>query len=125
MIINTKHLPDEYKMPGHDYTLGEMREMIRKMREANSIFYRLAADTGCHAFIEFCGLQSKFIDLCQESLNQGVEFPMANKHSAKDLRLEEHHAAYLGEKFECIYGHSIGSSPGLANAFLHAAGLKP
>ena len=122
--MNTRHLPDEYTLPGHSYSLGEMREMIRKMRAANSAFYGMAVSTGCHAFIEFCGLQAKFIDLCQESMDQGVEFPMANTHSGISLAIQDHHAAYLGEKFDCIYGYTIGSSPRLAETFLRASNIK-
>ena len=78
--MNTRHLPDEYKLPGHAHSLGEMREMIRKMRTVNKDFYAAATHTGCHAFIEFCGLQAKFIDICQEALDAGIELPMANTH---------------------------------------------
>lgn len=125
MTIRTSHLPDDYRMPGHSHTLGEMREMIRKMRQANSAFYAMATGTGCHAFIEFCGLQAKFIDLCQESLDQGVEFPNANRHSGIGLKIQEHHAYYLGEKFDCIYGHTITQDSRVADAFLRTAGFKP
>lgn len=119
--MNTRHLPDEYRLPGHAHSLGEMREMIRKMRTVNKDFYAAATHTGCHAFIEFCGLQAKFIDICQESLDAGIEFPMANTHSGESLALAPHHALYLGEKFNCIYGHTIGADKQLLATFLHAA----
>ncbi len=125
--MTTRDLPDDHRMPGHQYTLGEMREMIKKMRAVSSAFYGPATHTGCHAFIEFCGLQNEFIKICETALDQGIEFPFANTHSKTTLPVREHHATYLGEKFDCIYGHTIGADPKLRAAFLHAAfkGAEP
>lgn len=114
-------LPDDYKFPGHQYSLGEMREMIRKMRAVNKAFYPQAVATGCHTFIEFCGLQAKFIDMCEQAMLQGVEFPFANAHTGLNWPIPEHHAKYLGEKFECIWGFTIGADPDLRRAFEKAA----
>jgi hypothetical protein len=98
-----------------------MREMIGKMRQVNRMFYPMAVQTGCHTFIEFCGLQAKFIDLCEEAMYRGVEFPFANRHSGLPMPLDTHHAAYLGEKFECIWGFTIGADPKLREVFEKAA----
>jgi len=102
-----KKLPDDYKFEGHQYTLGEMREMLAEMRRVNKAFYPMACATGCHTFIEFCGLQSKFIDMCEQAMLQGVEFPFANRHTGLSMKLHEHHAEYLGKKFGCIFGPAL------------------
>lgn len=125
----TRDLPDSTLLPGHQYTLGEQRETLRKMREINAAFYAMVFSAGmgsrCHAFVEFCGLQAKFIDLCQEALDQGVEFAFANQHSALPWPIDRHHADYLGEKFHCIYGFALGADPALRRAFLNAGLGKP
>lgn len=126
--MNTKDMPDETKLPGHEYTLGEMRACIRTMRDLNEKFYWLCFHAGvgssCHAFIEFAGLQGKFIDLCESALNAGIEFPFANQHSKTPWPMERHHADYLGEKFHCIWGFALGANPDLREAFIKA-GLGP
>lgn len=114
-------LPPDHRLAGHQYTVGELRDMIGKMRDVNAEFYIRATTTGCHTFIEFCGLQAKFIDLCEESLLRGIEFPFASRHSGTELALANHHADYLGEKFACIWGHTIASDPGLRRTFERAA----
>jgi hypothetical protein len=120
--MNTKDMPDETKLPGHGYTLGEMRAFIATMRKVNDEFYWLCFHAGIgssvHAYIEFAGLQSKFIDLCQAALDEGIEFPFANQHAKTPWPMEPHHAEYLGEKFHCIYGFAIGANPVLREVFI-------
>lgn len=100
------------------YSSEDMEEMIVKMRNANAAFYGMAVQTGVHTFIEFCGLQSKFIDLCAELLAAGVEFPMVSVHTGKRVKVAEHHIDYLAEKFECIYGPIFAGNPELAQRFI-------
>lgn len=128
--MTTRDMPDDTLLPGHQYTLGEQRETIRRMREINATFYGLVFSAGmgsrCHAFVEFCGLQAKFIDLCEAALERGIEFCFANQHSAAPWPIEAHHAAYLGEKFHCIYGFALGPDPALRQVFLDAGlGKEP
>jgi hypothetical protein len=128
--MNTREMPDETVLPGHQYSLGDMRKMIRTLREANERFYwdcfHAGIGTSCHAFIEFAGLQSKFIDMCEEALNAGIEFPFANQHSQTSWPIKQHHAAYLGEKFHCIWGFAFGPNPELREAFIeHGLNGKP
>jgi len=127
-MTDTREMPDEMKLPGHTYTLGEMRAVIAKMREVNGQFYNLCFFGGignrCHAFIEFAGLQAKFVDMCEAALNEGIEFPFANQHSQTPWPIERHHADYLGEKFHCIYGFAIGPNSELRETFIRS-GLGP
>ena len=104
-------LPDETVLPGHQYSLGEMRAMIESMRAINSAFYGMVFAGGVpHAFIEFCGLQAAYIDTCQQMLNDGIEFPFVSTHSGvqEGGGMAAHTAAYLGEKFNCVYGFAMG-----------------
>lgn len=125
--VDTREYPDDARLPGHQHTLGEMRETIKRMRALNEAFYwsMFQQDMGgrCHAFVEFAGLQAKFIDMCEAALNQGIEFPLANQHSGQVWPLDIHHAEYLGEKFQCIYGFAIGGRAELRRAFI-SAGLS-
>jgi hypothetical protein len=122
--VNTRDMPDETVLPGHSYTLGEMRATIAKMREINAQFYGLCFVGGiggsCHAFIEFAGLQAKFIDMCQAALDAGIEFSFANQHAQTSWPIELHHAEYLGEKFHCIYGFALGPNPELRKVFIES-----
>lgn len=90
-----------------EYTEAEREEMLRKMRVASSTFYGLAANAGCHAFIEFTGLMNEYIKLCEEAHKRGIDFTLASIHTGRALPIEPHHIAYLGEKLACIYGASL------------------
>jgi hypothetical protein len=124
--IDTRSMPDDTRLPGHMYTLGEMRATIAKMKQINAAFYSMVFENGmasrCHTFVEFCGLQAKFIDFCEQAMIQGIDFTQANQHSGEPWPLDSHHARYLGEKFQCIWGFAIGPNPELRRAFI-AAGL--
>lgn len=102
--LNVSELPDDTRLPGHQYTLGEMRAMIRSMRDINSRFYAEVFHGGVpHAFIEFCGVQGEFINMCDLMLAQGIEFPLVNRHGSTQFQVHDFQAAYLGEKFGCIF----------------------
>lgn len=124
-IEDTRTMPDALTLPGHHSTLGEQRALIAKLRGTNEAFYWMlqAHDCGslCHPFLEFCGLQSKYLDLLEESLWRGIEVGSASKHTGAPLALEAHHVEYLGEKFGCIYGFAFAGSPELRRAFWVAA----
>jgi len=85
----------------------ELMEICNKMTQVSDNFYYGAIHTGCHPFIEFCGLMNKYIDICRESAKQGIDFTMANAHTGESLKLADHHKAYLFEKLSCIFETSI------------------
>lgn len=102
--LDVAQLPDDTRLPGHQYTLGEMRAMIRSMRDINQRFYGEVFHGGVpHAFIEFCGVQAEFINMCERMLAQGIEFPCVNRHCETQFRVPDFQARYLGEKFGCIF----------------------
>lgn len=126
----TKGLPDDVRLPGSESTLGELRELIAKMRKYNEQFYWTLFGSGigasAHAFIEFCGLQSAYIDVCEAALDSGIDFTQANVHSGGRVPLPAHKVAYIAEKFGCIFGHAIGDDHELREIFiLGALGLAP
>ena len=101
------------------YTKEERDSQIRKMRVAAANFYREATHTGVHAFVEFCGMMNKFVDICRRTSEAGRDFNEANIHNGEALAAENHDLAYLAEKFECIFGTTL-QSPENRAAFLEA-----
>lgn len=72
----------------------------------------------CHAFLEFCGLMSKFAEICKRAQEQGIDFRHANKHLGEPVPMEAHDGDYLGDKFDCIFGPSLRANPEALEAFL-------
>jgi hypothetical protein len=92
----------------------EREKMIAAMKVASADFYRAAARSGCHAFIEFTGLMNEYIKLCQEAHEAGVDFTKSNVHcTGASLPMQPYHADYIGEKLECIFAQSFSSNPDL------------
>lgn len=92
---------------GTTYSKEERTECLRKMQAASDAFYRAAASTGNHAFVEFTGIMNEYIKLCQEAHAQGIDFMSANTHTGSPLPIMGHHVNYLEEKLDCIYGPSL------------------
>lgn len=103
------------------YNKKERKEQVAKMRKVSDAFYGAAANTGVHAFIEFCGLMSKFIDVCERTSQQGVDFNEANTHTGQVLAVEEHDVVYLAEKLDCIFGPTL-EDPKLRKVFFKRMG---
>lgn len=101
-----------------EHTREEMQEALEKMAAVTKDFYGPATMTGCHAFIEFCGFMNEYIQVCRNSMDQGVDFMDSNTHNEKGLRMETYHAEYLAEKFDCIFGPSLRSNPDLKEIFM-------
>lgn len=99
------------------YTREECVAMIDKMRRVSSAFYWSAANTGCHAFIEFNGLMNEFIQICERAVDQDLDFNTCNTHTGQSLPVNPHNIEYLAEKLNCIYGPALASNPALAKMF--------
>jgi len=82
----------------------ELAEMINKMKRVSDAFYRPAANSGNHAFIEFTGLMNEYIAVCQNTMAKGRDFTACNTHVGQPLIAEEYQIRYLAEKFDCIFG---------------------
>lgn len=92
-----------------NYTDEELDQILDKMQAVSSQFYRGATQTGCHAFIEFCGLMNEFINICRATKAAGQDFTMANTHSGISLAAQPHHIDYLLEKLDCIYWPTVAA----------------
>jgi hypothetical protein len=95
-----------------DWSAEERAALIKQMTHAKDVFYGLAARAGHHQFLEFAGLMHEYIKLCAEAHEAGHDF--------YSLPMQEHHAAYIGQKLECVYGPTIAHDPALTAAFLSA-----
>ena len=104
-----------------EYTKEEMGQMVKDMRDVCSSFYSQAQRIGNHPFIEFCGLMSKYVDLCENAMVKGIQFPFASKHSGNSLPAHGHDIKYLAEKFDCIFGTSL-QKPELKTEFFKEMG---
>lgn len=105
-------------MTDRNYTDEELREMLSRMKDASTEFYRRATAIGNHAFIEFTGLMNEYIKACEEALAAGQDFTLANTHTGIALPLQPHHVMYLAEKLNCIYGPTLASNDKLAYPFV-------
>jgi len=104
------------------YNEQERIEILERMRGVANSFYAGATQTRCHPFIEFCGLMSEYIKMCEAASHKGIDFTQANRHTGGALPMESYHANYLGEKIGCIYGPSLGD-PKVFMAFIRALDL--
>lgn len=102
--------------------LGKNAELVAKMKKTTKIVYWFFFNQGygsaCHAFLEFNGLMSKYIDLCENADAVGIDFTQANVHNDIALPMESHDAGYLAEKLDCIFGPSLRANPEALEVFL-------
>jgi hypothetical protein len=96
----------------------ERGKILTAMRETSNAFYASAVQTRCHPFIEFCGLMNEYISVCTFAHQEGIDFTQANTHTGEALPVGVHHAVYLSEKLNCIYGPSLLTSPEVREAFI-------
>lgn len=97
------------------YTKEELEQMVEHMRGASDVFYALARNTNFHQFLEFNGFISQYITWCKEAAAKGIDF------TVNPLPMVDHQAAYLGEKFECIFASAFAGKADLIEAFCQAA----
>ena len=85
----------------------ELEALLKQAKEINSAFYGLMwqANFGgvWHAHVEWCGVMSAYIDMCQYALEQGQDFADSNIHVGERFDIPQHKIDYLNEKFECIF----------------------
>ena len=90
---------------------------LAKARHALTMYYDRAGLTGDHRMIEFAGLISKYLTLARRALQT------ENRDHVEDglLPMEDFDAAYLGEKFHCIFGSAFRNRPELIDTFCDGA----
>lgn len=84
------------------YTDKELDKMLSEMRVASSTFYMAASRIGNHAFIEFTGLMTEYIKVCEKARDRGEDFTRANIHTGQPI--PSYMVAYFAEKMSCILG---------------------
>ncbi len=94
-------LPTEPRPPAFERTADELALLLAAMSVAAKTFYSLATRAEFHQFVEFAGFLNKFVELCDAQAQAGKDF------TTNPLDIEPHDAAYLGEKFGCIFGTSF------------------
>lgn len=102
-----------------DYTKEELRAMAAQMREVANAVYPMLMSCNVHPFIEFNGLMQKYVDVCTNAAEAGVQFPFASEHSGDAIPVEPHDMLYLAEKLRCIFGPTLDSNPDARQAFIH------
>lgn len=109
---------------GEEAGKAELLALARRMRAVSDetywLFYNAGMGAEVHAFIEFCGVLAKYVDICERCAAQGIDFRFLNTHSGSDLPVEGHDMAYLGEKLDCILGPAIRANPAAREALRQA-----
>lgn len=111
-------------VPDEPTSKEELLRLVARMRAVSNATYDLFFTTGMggdvHAFIEFCGVLSKYVDICERCAQQGIDFRHLNTHGNTALPVENHDMEYLGEKLDCIFGPALRSNPAAAQVLRHA-----
>jgi len=108
-------------------TIEDHRETIQRLKKLNEDFYWLCFHAGighrAHSFIEFNGIQSKYIQLLSMAVEAGHDPHIFNEHSQVPLPVEAHDMEYLAEKLRCMFGPILDSNPEAKAAFIKGMGL--
>lgn len=99
-------------MEAVDREAANRRLVLKKMKQASDKFYAMAAEAGCHQFLEFTGLMNEYIEVCSRAEDYGIDW-----FQAAELPFKEQHLRYLADKLDCIYGPALRRSHELASVF--------
>ena len=108
----------------YEYSKNELVGLTVLMRrvanDVYTLFFKSNMGGQVHAFIEFCGVLNKYVDICRRAAESGIDFTQANTHSNIQLPVEVHDMEYLGEKLRCIFGPAIDHNPEAREALKRA-----
>lgn len=80
------------------------QETLQAMRLASDVFYSLAAQSQCHAYLEFTGILNEYIKICEENLARGIDFREENVHKGSSkIVIKDYQIDYMNEKLMCIF----------------------
>jgi hypothetical protein len=89
-------------------------ELQRLLNHADNVATSLygtlfAANYGAewHAYLEWVGCMREHVKVAQASLNAGIDFTEANRHTGKKLRIHGYQLDYLNEKIGCIFSEQL------------------
>lgn len=87
--------------------VDELNQLEQDMYLVASWFYNKAVHLQNHTFIEFCGLMTEYIKICDNTLKSGLDYTQCSIHTGQALVMEPYHLNYLNEKLECIFGITV------------------
>jgi hypothetical protein len=99
----------------------ELTSILAQMQQQALQFYLGAIQIGCHPWIEVTGFLNEYIKICRRAADKGIDFTETHIHSGKALPIQDFEAAYLGEKFGCMFNTSLGRNPQRMATFLLSA----
>lgn len=110
MKVDTKLDPDrtEADVKSDIVYVGELKEIVTQFYWT---LFHAKVGARFHAFIEWCGVMSKHLDIMKELLVRGGDPLHGNIHTGTPVDLEQHHWDYLNEKIECIFGGQVKVVP--------------
>lgn len=123
-FANYKLVTDKLReMPlGRDALVALADHMQRVAVDTYWLFFWAGVGTHAHAFIEFCGLLNKYVEVCRKAAEQGVDFTEANTHNEKPLPVHTPDLVYLAEKLDCIFGPLLRANPEARRVFFEKLG---
>ena len=97
-------------------------EALVKMKSVVKATYSICAcmdiASYCHAFMEFNGLMSKYVDLCENMFKKDIDFRTMNTHLGSPVPCAAHDIEYFAEKLSCMFGPAVRSSAETRKVFL-------
>jgi hypothetical protein len=100
---------------GPDHSKEDLLLLAQRMEKVAEqvywMFFHAEMGARVHAFIEFCGVLNKYVQICQRCAGEGIDFTQFNTHTGQAMPVEMHDMEYLGEKLQCIFGPIIDANP--------------
>jgi len=96
--MTSKIQKDRDGFPKPDY-----EKMIGSLQEIANSHYRESVQSGIHAFIEHTGIMNEHLKLLRDAARAGLQVEHVNVHGSERFPMAAHQAAYIGEKFACIF----------------------
>lgn len=101
--------------PPLEHTPAERKAMLGGMEGASNIFYLMAQKIGFHEFLEITGFMNELIKICRGAHDSGVNFVSGLPP------VKSYEAAYIGEKFGCIFRDAFAGNEEAVAAFCRTA----
>ena len=110
--------------PGPENSKEDLLLLAQRMEKVAEqvywMFFHAEMGARIDAFIEFCGVLSKYVQICQRCAEEGIDFTQLNTHTGQAMPVEVHDMEYLGEKLQCIFGPIIDANPAARAALKQA-----
>ena len=64
-----------------------------------------------HAFLEWCGVMSEHLNICEDMVRKGIPGFSRNRHTGETPEIPGYRLDYMAEKMECIFDGLIKVTP--------------